>query len=130
MAIYLLAYDPGVVPSSAAKQLASVDTLRCGVALSSLSAKRPGFTVGPAEVGRVLAVDEVEASWRLYGLTLGYEAVAVVPGYDLGRPVEGLLETVADLAERRHLAPAGAHRARARQPVTLAFRPHEVSDRL
>lgn len=56
--------------------------------------------------------------------------MSVVPGYHLGRAVERLLEPVADLAKRRHLAPAGADRARARQTVALAFRSHEVADRL
>lgn len=51
----------------------------------------------------------------------------VVARDHLGRAVERLLQTIADLPKRRHLAPTSAHRARAGEPVALALGPHKVS---
>ena len=45
---------------------------------------------------------------------------------DFGGGVELVLEAVADVAEERHLAPAGAQRARTGQAVALAFGAHVV----
>jgi len=95
--------------------------------LATCRAQRAGFPIRLAKVRRVLAVDQVEPTGRLDRGTLRDEAVAVVTRDDLGRAVERLFQAVADLPERRHLAPAGSHRARAGQPVTLALGPHEVA---
>lgn len=127
LAVDLLLDDPRVVAPSAAEQLAAVDTLRRRVALSALCAQCAGLTIRPAKVRRILAVDEVEATRRFDRQTLGDEAVTVVARYDLGRSIERLLQPVAHLAERRHLAPAGAHCTRARETVALALGAHEVS---
>ena len=53
--------------------------------------------------------------------------MAVVAGNDFGRAVKGFLQAVANFPKRWHLAPTSAHRAGARQPMTLAFGPHEVA---
>lgn len=125
-AVDLLLDDFRIVASAAAEELTAVDPGTSRVALTTDRAQRAGLPVRLAEVRRVFAVDEIESAGRLDRGTFGDEAVAVVAGDDLGRAVEGLLQAVADLPERRHLAPTSAHRARAREPVALALGPHEV----
>lgn len=127
LAIDLLLDDPGVVAPAAAEELTALDPGTSSVALTARRPQGAGLPVRLAEVRRVLAVDQVEPTGRLDRRALGDEAVAVVAGDDLGRAVEGLLQAVADLPERRHLAPAGAHRAGAGEPVALALGPHEVA---
>ena len=51
-------------------------------------------------------------------------------GDDFGGAVELFFEPVAHVAEERHLAPAGAQRARPGQSVTLALGAHVVLDGL
>ena len=126
----LLLDDPGVVASAAAEQLASVDTLACGVATASLRAQRASFSVRLAKVRRVLAVNQIESVRRLDGRPLRDEAVPVVARYHLRRAVERLFQPVPDVAERRHFPPAGTDRARPREPVALALRAHKVPDGL
>lgn len=130
LAVDFLLDDPGVVSPAAAEQLAAVHTLAGGVAATPLSAQGPRLPVQLAEVGRVLAVDQIEPIRRLDGRPLGDEAVPVVARDHLRRAVERLLQPVPNVAERRHLPPTGANRARAGQPVTLALGPHEVAHRL
>lgn len=130
LAVDLLLYDPGVVASAATEQLAAVDALAGGVASTPLGAERARLPVRFAEVGRVLAVDQIVPVGRLNGRPLGDEAVPVVARDHFGRAVERLLQPIAHVAERRHFPPTGANRARSRQTVALALRPHEVPHRL
>lgn len=127
LAVDLLLYDPGVVAPAAAEELTALDPGTSRVALTTCRAQRAGFPIRLAKVRRILAVDQVESTGWLDRGTLGDEAVAVVAGDDLGRAVERLLQSVADLPERRHLAPAGAHRAGAGQSVALALGSHEIA---
>lgn len=119
-----------LVPSPAAEKLAAVHSRRRRVTLPPLRAQRPRLPVGSAEVRRLFRVDEVRAARRLDGGALGDEAAAVVAGDDLGCAVEALLESVPDVAEGRHLAPARAEGAGAGQSVALTLGPHEVLYRL
>lgn len=130
MTINFFLDDFRIVAPTAAEQLATVDSLARGVALSTLRTEDSGFAIGATEVRRILAVDEVESTRWFDGMTLGYEAVAVVARDDLGRAVERLLQSVADLTERRHFSPTGPHCARARETVTFALGFHEVSNGL
>lgn len=56
--------------------------------------------------------------------------MSVVARNHLRCAVERLLQPVPNVAERRHLSPAGANRARAGQAVAFALGPHEVAHRL
>lgn len=125
-AVDLVLDDLRVVASAAAEELTAVNSWTSRVALTTGRAQRARLPVRLAEVRRVLAVDEVESAGRLDRGTLGDEVVTVVAGDDLGRAVERLLQAVADLSERWHLAPTSAHRTRTREPVALALGPHEV----
>lgn len=126
LAVDLLLDDSSVVAPAAAEQLTALDPGTSRVALATGRPQRAGLPIRLAEVRRVLAVDQVEPTGRLDRRALGNEAVPVVAGDDLGRAVEGLLQAVADLPERRHLAPTSAHRAGAGEPVALALGPHEI----
>lgn len=53
--------------------------------------------------------------------------MSVIAGYHLSRAVEGLFQTIADLAKRRHFAPTRAHCAGTGQSVAFALSPHEIS---
>lgn len=130
LTIDLLLDYPRVVAPTATEELATFDARTGGVATPSDSTERSRLPIRLAEIRRVLAINQIESTGWLDGRTLGDEAVPVVARYHLRRPVERLLQTIADLAKGRHLSPAGAHAARARQPVALALDRHEIPHRL
>lgn len=127
LTIDLLLDDSGVVASTAAEELTALDPRTSRVTLTPRRPQGTGLPVQLAEVRRVLAVDQVESTGRLDRGALSDETVAVVAGNDFGRAVKGLLQSIADLPKRRHLAPTSAHRAGAREPVALTFGPHKVA---
>lgn len=126
LAVHFLAYGAGVEAAAAAQQFAAFDSRRRGVALAALRAQRAGLAVRLAEVGRLLRVDQVRPAGRLDGRPFGNEVVAVVAGYHFGGAVEPLLQAVAHVAERRHLAPARAQRTRPGQAVALTLGVHQL----
>lgn len=126
----LLLDDPRVVSPAATEELASIHSLTGGVASSSLRTQRARFSVRLAEVGRVLAVNQIESVRWLDGRPLGDEAVPVVARYHLGRAVERLFQPVPHVPERWHFPPTGSNRARSGETVTLAFRAHKLPDGL
>jgi hypothetical protein len=124
--VRLLTDLTGVVPTAAAQQLTSFHPGGGRIALASLRPQRTCLPIRFAEIWRVFGVNEVATVWRLYGVAFGYETAAVVARDNLCGTVEPLLEAVTYVSERRHLAPAGAHRAGSWQTMALTVRPHEV----
>lgn len=130
IAVYFFLDNFRIVAPAAAEQFATVDSLARGVALSTLSTENPSFTIGATIIRWILAVDEVESTWRFDGMTLGYEAVTIVTWNDLCRTVEGFFQSVTNLAEWWHFSPTSPHGTRTRETVTLALGFHEVSNGL
>ena len=118
--------------AAAAHELAAVGARRRPVAEAAARAQRPGPAVRLAEVGRRGHEDEVGGGRRPEAGVAGDE-LAPRPAAAL-RHLDGAVELVAqrgaDLAERRHRAPARLELARPRHAVALALHPHEVLDRL
>lgn len=131
--------DLRLVAAAAAHQIAAVDADRRLVAHAALRAGDAQFQVLLAEVGRVLVVDEVLLG---RGLVLGVvrlqlvvvllapvaRRAARVADEHARRPVEAVLEVVADLPEVRQAHPARADRARSAHAVALALLPHLARD--
>lgn len=109
------------VPAAAAQQVAAAEVRGTAVAGAAARAGRAGAPVGGAEVGRVGGVEQVGAARRLESADGGQQSLAVVGAHDTRGTVEALEQPRAHLAERGQLLPAGAQRARARQPVALAL---------
>ena len=116
----------------AAHELAAVGARRLAVAEPAARAQRPGPAVLLAEVRRRGHEDEVGAGRRAEARVAGDELAARAGAslQHLDGAVELVSERGADLAERRHRAPAGLELARARHAVALALDPHQVLDRL
>lgn len=125
-AVRLLTDLTRVVATAAAQQLTPFHPGGGRIALASLRPQGTCFPIRFAEIWRVFGVDEVATVWRFYGVAFGYETAAVVARDNLCCTIEPLLEAVTYVSERRHLAPASAHRAGSWQTMALAFRPHEV----
>ena len=118
------------VAAAAAQDAAALLGERGVHAGAPLRAERAQRAVGQTEGRRLLGVDEVHLTGRLDRRVLGHEALAVVAGDHLGGAVEALLEAVAHVAERRHLAPARLEGARAGEAVALTLGAHVVLDGL
>lgn len=118
------------VASLAAQQVAAADIHGRAVAYAAPRPQRTRFPVGEAEIGRLVRVDQVLLVGGFDVLANGDQGLAVVAPHHLGRPVEALQQAVAHLAEVRHLFPACAQGARARQSVALALCPHVELHRL
>lgn len=104
----------------AAHQLAAVGPRRLTAAAAAARARRPGGRVRVAEAARRLDEDEVVAGGPVEGAVALDEPRALPVELDLGGGVVAVEETVAGLAERRQLVPAGAHAAGSRHAVALA----------
>ena len=123
------------VASSAAHQIATVDSDRRLVAHASLRSGDAQFEILLAEVGRVLVVDQIFLGRRLVLGIVGLQLVVVLLATVARRPssvanehprcsVKTILQIVADDAEKRQPHPAGAHRTRTAHPVTFTFLSH------
>lgn len=111
------------VPAAAAQQVAAAEVRGAAVAGAAAGARRTRAPVGGAEVGRVGGIEQVSAARRLERADGGQQSLAIVGAHDTRGAVEALEQPRAHLAERGQLLPAGAQRARAGQPVALAFGP-------
>lgn len=118
------------VATLAAQQVAAADVHGRAVAYASPRPQRTGFPICEAEIGRLVRVDKILLIRWLYVLAYRDQGLAVIAAHHLGSAVEALQQAVAYLAEVRHLFPARAQGARARQSVALALCPHVELHRL
>ena len=120
--------------ATATQQLAAFDRPTAALALPPARSQRPLARVEFAEVGRVFDVDEVAVAGALVAVASRCELMTrlllVEAHHHLARSVEVLLQDGADLAEVRHLLPAGAHLATATDAMTLALSPHVLENHL
>lgn len=125
---------PGLIPTTAAQQLTSIQARGGAVARPCGRPHGAGLAIVRAEVWRLLKINQVHGGRRLVSRVLGLQvpgvgtvggAVAPFVGVNhSGGPVEAVLQEVAHCAEAGQAHPAGAHGAGARHAVALALLVH------
>lgn len=112
------------VATLAAQQITAADVHGCAVAHAAPCPQWTCFPICKAEIGRLVRVDQILLIWWFYVLTNRDQGLAVVAAHHLGSAIEALQQAVAHLTEMRHLFPACAQGAWARQSMAFAFCPH------
>jgi len=130
LAIGLLLHNSTGMASIAAQSIASIRTRAGHIALPALSSQGPRFCVGWAKVGGLVGEHQLILVRRPRVRTLRHEAVPVVAQRHLPGTVVPIPQSSSHLSERRHLQPAGLHRAGAGQPVALALQSHGIANGL
>lgn len=125
---------PGLIPTTAAQQLASIQARRGAVARPCRRPHGAGFAIVRAEVWGLLKINQVHGGRWLVGWVLGLQvpgvgtvggAVAPLVGVNhSGGPIEAVLQEVAHCAEAGQAHPTGANGAGARHTVALALLVH------
>lgn len=113
--------SPGLVPTSAAQQLASVQGWRRAVAGSSRCSQSASFAIVGAEVWRFLKVDQVPARGGFVSRVFRFQmagvgsvrgaVAALVRINDPGCTVEAVLQEVTHCTEAGQAHPTGTHGA-------------------
>lgn len=96
-----------LVATATAQNTATLFTLWSCVTFASLCSKGAQCGICSTEWGWIFRVDKIHFAGGFNGFSLGDETVSVVAGDYFGSAVEALFETVANLTEWRHPAPAG-----------------------
>lgn len=114
---------PGLEPTTAAQQLASIQARGGAVARPCGRPHGAGLAIVRAEVWRLLKIDQVHGRRRLVSWVLGLQVPgvgavggAVAPLVGVNHPggsIKAVLEEVAHCAEAGQPHPTGAHGARA-----------------
>lgn len=110
------------VASVAAHQIATVDTDRGGIALTTFSAHKTVLGISNAKVWRLFKKDQISAGWRwvafficlqwhalLVLVLVSGNAAKIVVHPNTRRLVKTLFQVVANLAKRRQSHPACLH---------------------
>lgn len=125
---------PGLIPTTAAQQLTSIQARGGAVARPCRRPHGAGLAIVRAEVWRLLKINQVHGGRWLVSRVLGLQvprvgtvggAVAPLVGVNhSGGPVEAVLQEVSYCAEAGQAHPTGAHCAGARHAVALALLVH------
>lgn len=112
------------VAALAAQQVTAADVHGRAVAHAAPCPQGTRFPICKAEIGRLVRVDQILFIRWFYVLADRDQGLAIVASHHFGGAVEALQQAVPYLTEMRHLFPASAQGARARQSVAFAFCPH------
>lgn len=117
MTLLLAFLRPGVVPTAAAQQVATIDAVRCDVADPVPGPKRASLGVWLAKVWRVFIIDKVPLGRRFKELVLGTKGFYPAPGlsvllhHHLRCTVVFIFQIIPNHPEIRLGPPAGLHLA-------------------